>query len=76
MAIVNAFKGLLSLTGHDALRIETRTPITTHKRIHYLEVIAKNPKNFASTAVNFKWKLNSHEALFTKINTVNTDKRL
>ena len=34
----------MSLTGSDAPRIETRIPITTDKIIHYLEVMAKNPK--------------------------------
>ena len=45
LAIVITFKGPLSLTGRDVPRIETRiVPITTVKVIHYLEVMAKNPK--------------------------------
>ena len=44
LAIVITFKGPLSLTGCGVPRIETRTPITTDKIIHYLEVMAKNPK--------------------------------
>ena len=44
LAIVTTFKGSLSLTGRDVPRIETRIPITTDKIIHFLEVMAKNPK--------------------------------
>ena len=44
LALVITFKGPLSLTGRDVPRIETRIPITTDKILHYLEVMAKNPK--------------------------------
>ena len=43
-SVVITFKGPLSLTGRDVPRIETRIPITTDKIMHFLEVMAKNPK--------------------------------